>query len=201
MNKRFTFILIIASVFICFSCASTKVERVDVNTIVDLNGYWNDTDVRIVCESLIDDCISSPRINAFEATKGRVPYVIVDRIRNESDEHMDTEIVSNKIALAIINSGKMEFVSSKKQRESLRQEKLDQADYASENSAKSIGNETAADFMLMGSVKTIVQTSGNKSVRTYYVSIELQDIETNRIVWMGENSSIKKVITKSKSKL
>jgi penicillin-binding protein activator len=201
MNKRFTFILIIASVFICFSCASTKVERVDVNTIVDLNGYWNDTDVRIVCESLIDDCISSPRINAFEATKGRVPYVIVDRIRNESDEHMDTEIVSNKIALAIINSGKMEFVSSKNQRESLRQEKLDQADYASENSAKSIGNETAADFMLMGSVKTIVQTSGNKSVRTYYVSIELQDIETNRIVWMGENSSIKKVITKSKSKL
>lgn len=201
MNKRFTFILIIASVFICFSCASTKVERVDVNTIVDLNGYWNDTDVRIVCESLIDDCISSPRINAFEATKGRVPYVIVDRIRNESDEHMDTEIVSNKIALAIINSGKMEFVSSKNQRESLRQEKLDQADYASENSAKSIGNETAADFMLIGSVKTIVQTSGNKSVRTYYVSIELQDIETNRIVWMGENSSIKKVITKSKSKL
>lgn len=200
MKKKVTFLVLAISVLFLSSCASTSVERVDADEIIDLNGYWNDTDVRIVCESLIQDCISSQRISAFQNENGRVPYVIVDRIKNESDEHLDTEIVANKMTAAIINSGKMEFVSSKNQRESLRQEKLDQSDYASEDSAKSIGNEIAADFMLMGSVKTIVQKSGNKSVRTYYVTVELQDIETNRVVWMGEDSSIKKVIKQSKVK-
>ena len=200
MKKKVTFLVLAISVLFLFSCASTSVERVDADEIIDLNGYWNDTDVRIVCESLIQDWISSQRISAFQNEIVRVPYVIVDRIKNESDEHLDTEIVANKMTVAIINSGKMEFVSSKNQRESLRQEKLDQSDYASEDSAKSIGNEIAADFMLMGSVKTIVQKSGNKSVRTYYVTVELQDIETNRVVWMGEDSSIKKVIKQSKVK-
>jgi hypothetical protein len=37
----------------------------------------------------------------------------------------------------------------------------------------------------------------NKTVRTYFVYAELIDIETNRKLWIGENSEIKKLITKS----
>ena len=55
--------------------------------------------------------------------------------------------------------------------------------------------------MLKGSVKTIVQSAGDKTVRTYYVYAELHDIRTNKIVWMAENDSIKKVIKRQKAKL
>lgn len=200
--KKFAFLF--AAVFtglIMVSCGSTKVSRVDSDEVIDLDGYWNESDVRIVCDSLIEECISSPRIAKFEGQQGRAPVVIIDSIRNQSSEHIDTSIVEKKFQTAIINSGVMEFVSSSTERQALREEKADQADHSTYDTAKEMDQETGADFMLKGSVKTIVQSAGDKIVRTYYVYAELHDIKTNKIVWMAENDSIKKVIKRQKAKL
>lgn len=200
--KKFAFLF--AAVFtglIMVSCGSTKVSRVDSDEVIDLDGYWNESDVRIVCDSLIEECISSPRIAKFEGQQGRAPVVIIDSIRNQSSEHIDTSIVEKKFQTAIINSGVMEFVSSSTERQVLREEKADQADHSTYDTAKEMDQETGADFMLKGSVKTIVQSAGDKTVRTYYVYAELHDIRTNKIVWMAENDSIKKVIKRQKAKL
>ncbi len=199
--KKFAFLF--AAVFtglIMVSCGSTKVSRVDSDEVIDLDGYWNESDVRIVCDSLIEECISSPRIAKFEGQQGRAPVVIIDSIRNQSSEHIDTSIVEKKFQTAIINSGVMEFVSSSTERQALREEKADQADHSTYDTAKEMDQETGADFMLKGSVKTIVQSAGDKTVRTYYVYAELHDIRTNKIVWMAENDSIKKVIKRQKAK-
>lgn len=200
--KKFAFLF--AAVFtglIMVSCGSTKVSRVDSDEVIDLDGYWNESDVRIVCDSLIEECISSPRIAKFEGQQGRAPVVIIDSIRNQSSEHIDTSIVEKKFQTAIINSGVMEFVSNSTERQALREEKADQADHSTYDTAKEMDQETGADFMLKGSVKTIVQSAGDKTVRTYYVYAELHDIKTNKIVWMAENDSIKKVIKRQKAKL
>lgn len=199
--KKFAFLF--AAVFtglIMVSCGSTKVSRVDSDEVIDLDGYWNESDVRIVCDSLIEECISSPRIAKFEGQQGRAPVVIIDSIRNQSSEHIDTSIVEKKFQTAIINSGVMEFVSSSTEKQALREEKADQADHSTYDTAKEMDQETGADFMLKGSVKTIVQSAGDKTVRTYYVYAELHDIRTNKIVWMAENDSIKKVIKRQKAK-
>lgn len=199
--KKFAFLF--AAVFsglMMISCGSTKVSRVDSDEVIDLDGYWNESDVRIVCDSLIEKCISSPRIAKFEGQQGRAPVVIIDSIRNQSSEHIDTSIVEKKFQTAIINSGAMEFVSSSTERQALREEKADQADHSTYDTAKEMDQETGADFMLKGSVKTIVQSAGDKTVRTYYVYAELHDIKTNKIVWMAENDSIKKVIKRQKAK-
>lgn len=200
--KKFAFLF--AAVFsglMMVSCGSTKVSRVDSDEVIDLDGYWNESDVRIVCDSLIEECISSPRIAKFEGQQGHAPVVIIDSIRNQSSEHIDTSIVEKKFQTAIINSGVMEFVSSSTERQALREEKADQADHSTYDTAKEMDQETGADFMLKGSVKTIVQSADDKTVRTYYVYAELHDIKTNKIVWMAENDSIKKVIKRQKAKL
>jgi len=200
--KKFAFLFAaVFTGFIMVSCGSTKVSRVDSDEVIDLDGYWNESDVRIVCDSLIEECISSPRIAKFEGQQGRAPVVIIDSIRNQSSEHIDTSIVEKKFQTAIINSGVMEFVSSSTERQALREEKADQADHSTYDTAKEMDQETGADFMLKGSVKTIVQSAGDKTVRTYYVYAELHDIRTNKIVWMAENDSIKKVIKRQKAKL
>lgn len=200
--KKFAFLF--AAVFsglMMVSCGSTKVSRVDSDEVIDLDGYWNESDVRIVCDSLIEECINSPRIAKFEGQQGHAPVVIIDSIRNQSSEHIDTSIVEKKFQTAIINSGVMEFVSSSSERQALREEKADQADHSTYDTAKEMDQETGADFMLKGSVKTIVQSADDKTVRTYYVYAELHDIKTNKIVWMAENDSIKKVIKRQKAKL
>ena len=185
------------------SCVSVPtVSRVDSFRQTDLSGYWNDTDVRIVCEALIKDCLNSPRVQqTINAMGGRTPTVLVGIFRNESSEHIDTAIISTTMETTIFNSGMMDFVAGGGTREALRAERQDQQSFASEATAASLANETGADFMLFGSVRTIIDRAGNQTIRTYFVSAELTNVETNARMWMGQNSEIKKRVVQPRVKL
>jgi hypothetical protein len=174
---------------------------VDADTQTDLSGYWNDTDVRIVCDSLINACLDSPRVVQVTVNLDRLPRVLVGTFKNDSDEHIDTSIIASTMEVAIFNSGKADFIAGGDTRSELRAERQEQQGNASEESAATLGNETAADFLLTGSVKTIIDSAGGTSTRTYFVNAEMTNIETNQRVWMDQNSEIKKVIKRPKSKL
>ena len=165
-----------------FSCAS--VERVNPNKDIELDGYWSDYDVKLVCNDIIDQVIASPRIAKKEKEMGRTPIVTIGNIENASDEFIDTQIVADKLETAILNSGSLEFIASKGMRDDLRAEIADQADHAKPSQAKEFDNEDAADFMLAGSVRTMVQNDRviGKEFRTYFVTIDLYDIESARVV-------------------
>ncbi len=185
------------SVLLTAGCASQSVARVSADTVMDLSGYWNDTDVRIVADSIVSDCVNAPAISNYIRTNNKMPVVIVGSFRNDSDEHLDTSILVKKFETALINSGKVDFVASSAERGDIRAEREEQQEWASESTAKRLANETGADFMLIGSVKTIVDQADKTSTRTYWVYAELIDIESNRKLWIGENSEIKKVIKRS----
>jgi len=187
------------------SCASKpKVSYVESGSQTDISGYWNDSDVKRVCESLINDCLNSPRVSqAIAAMGGRTPMVLVGTFANESSEHIDTAIITSTMEAAIFNSGKMDFVAGGKTREEIRAERQAQADlgYTSDNTLASMTNETGADFMLTGTIRTIIQKEGNESIRTYFVNAEMTNMETTQRMWMQANSDIKKRIVRPKNKL
>lgn len=185
------------------ACSSApKVSRVDAKTQIDLSGYWNDSDVRIVCDALVRDCLTSARVNnAIASLRGKTPLVLVGNFYNDSSEHIDTSIISTSMEAAIFDSGKLDFVAGGRVREQLRAERQSQQTEASVETAAKLGKEAGAQFLMTGSVKTIVDSAGGKSVRSYYVTAELTDIETNRRLWMKQNNEIKKVIVRPKSKI
>lgn len=199
--SKIAFALSLTALLALTSCASNKspVTRVDSETVVDLSGNWNDTDIGIVCKSLIAEAIQSPRIARFEAENGRPPVVILGRIRNDSSEPADvihTDIISKKMENALINSGVFDFVADSGDREALRAERLAQIDFTNPETAAAIGNETGADLMLVGSVKTSIEKSpnGKTESRHYYVYAQMQHLSTNITWWSGENDEIKKII-------
>ncbi|MDR3113918.1 MAG: penicillin-binding protein activator LpoB [Treponema sp.] len=201
--KRLMGLLIggVLMIFISGCSSAPKVSRVDAGTQTDLSGYWNDTDVRIVCDSLIKACLDSPRVLQAAAQLGRLPRVLVGTFKNDSDEHIDTSIIATTMETVIFNSGKADFVAGGATRSELRAERQDQQGNASEDTAAPLGNETGADFLLTGSVKTIIDGAGNTATRTYFVSAEMTNIETNTRLWMDQNSEIKKLIKRPKAKL
>ena len=200
--KKISLILIFAAVFCLVSCGSTKVERVSADTTIDLSGNWNDTDVRIAAKDLIDSCLQSKAIiNYPVANGGKNPVVIVGSFKNLSDEHIDTVILTKQLEAALINSGDVDFVASREEVEEIRQERLDQLEYASEETRKALKNEIGADFIMQGSIRTIIDSDGSQFTRTYFINAELIDIETTKKLWIGTNNSIKKVIKRSSSKL
>jgi len=189
-------------IFLFSSCATKDVKRIPSGSQNDLSGYWNAVDVKIVCESLINECLSNARVNQeIKARGNKKPVVIVGRFKNASDEHIDTEIISSTMENVIFNSGKLDFVAGGDTRAALRAERQDQLGNASEETAARLGQEKGADFMLTGSLRTIVDREGNRSIRTYFVTAELTNLETNVRLWMGQNNSITKVVTRPKNKL
>jgi uncharacterized protein (TIGR02722 family) len=195
-------------VFLALSaCSSTpKVSRIDSGKQTDLSGNWNDTDARKVCNSLIKSCLDSESVTGFiqqfsRQNGGRRPTVIIGTFRNNTSEHIDTSILSKSMEIAIVNSGKLEFVAGGNTRAELRAERDDQLLNASESTASAPGNETGANFMLTGEINMIEDRAGKETVRAYFVSAELTNIETNSRLWMGENNDIKKVIKRPRAKI
>lgn len=196
-------ITILAAVFFMFfaavfGCSSVSVERVEVDKTVDLSGKWNDTDSRLVSEEMISDALSRSWIDKFKGgNKGQAPTVIVGTIRNRSDEHINTRTFVKDLERALINSGEVEFVAARGEREELREERQDQASYSSEETAKEEGQEIGADFMLQGSINTITDRLEGEQVKFYQVNLEMINIETHKKVWIGEKK-IKKVVSQKR---
>ncbi|MDX8386254.1 MAG: penicillin-binding protein activator LpoB [Gallionella sp.] len=176
---------------------STKVTRMDANEVMDLSGAWNDTDSQMVSEEMIRDVLERPWFNAFSRTQNRQPAVIVGEVTNLSHEHINVNTFVSDMERALINSGKVQFVASSTERQEIRDERRDQDLHASEATRKPMGQEKGADFMLKGTINTIIDASGDTQLRFYQVDLTLISLADNRKVWLGQKK-IKKLVERSK---
>ena len=189
-------IFVIVPLLLLTACA-TSVKRLDVEEVKDVSGRWNDTDSQMVAEAMIQDCLAHPWVDQFRRDHGgRQPVLIVGTIANRSTEHISTQTFTNDLQRAIINSGDATFVASSGEREQLRSERDAQAGYTSEETRSFHGEESGADYMLIGTVNSIVDKEGRRSVVFYQVDLELVDMRTNRKVWIGDKK-IKKYVKRA----
>lgn len=198
-SKITTFMLFLIGAMLVVSCGGSKrvVKRVGVDQQMDISGRWNDSDGAMVAKAMIKDVMSAGWLENFKEENDRKPVVIIGRIRNKTSEHLNTGIFIKDIEKEMVNSGRVKFVASKKQRKEIRDERLDQQSYASMESAKELANETGADFILQGEISSVIDSFEGKKVVLYKVDLELIDIENTSKVWMGDKK-IKKFIQQDK---
>jgi penicillin-binding protein activator len=180
-------------------CAQeTRITRVDSGVVTDLSGRWNDTDSRIVAESMVKEALEYPWLNNFSSSKRRQPVVVVGTIQNSSHEHINVNTFVADLERELTNSQKVTFVAGKGDREELRTERKEQAMYAREDTQKAPGKEIGADYMMKGTIATILdEVDGTKAV-FYQVDLQMVDLESNAKVWFGQKK-IKKVVEKKRT--
>lgn len=191
-NKASVFILLVLLLGGC----STAVTRMDAAEVKDLSGAWNDTDSQQVSDEMIRDVMGRSWLSEFSRTKKRQPAVIVGEVRNLSHEHINVNTFVSDLERAMINSDKVQFVASATEREEVRGERKDQDINASEETRKAMGQEKGADFMLKGTINTIIDASGSTQLRYYQVDLTLISLADNRKVWVGQKK-IKKLVERS----
>jgi penicillin-binding protein activator len=174
------------------SCA-TEVKRIGVEEVKDISGTWNDTDSRLVSEEMIRDSLSSGWIDRYSLSLKKQPVVIIGSIRNLSQEHINTNTFVNDLERAFVNSGRVDVVASKSERGDIRDERADMDLNATEATRKAMGKETGADYMLIGSINTIVDAASSEQVRFYQVDLTLVSLADNRKVWVGQKKLKKEI--------
>lgn len=183
--------LVVASITL-FSCAR-RVTRIDPSEQIDISGKWNNTDSRLTAEQLTDQILTEKWLANHVAAKGKKPVVIVGMITNKSHEHIEAETFMKDLEQSFIKTNKVGLVQSGKKREEMRAEKADQQTNASQSTMKKFGLENGADYILQGSINSIVDAFKRRKTVTYQVNLELTNIETNEIVWIGDKKIAKYV--------
>jgi len=195
MHKIYSIVIVTFLVFTFFGCSPKRqVQRISTEQTTDLSGRWNDSDSRMVAEEMINQLLHDQWIRFYKTKNpNKRPILIVGLIRNRSHEHIDANTFIKDIEKAIIQDASARLVQAGAKREALRQERMDQQNFASSETAKNWGLELGADYMLQGTITSIVDTYKKEKIVYYQINLELSHLETNEIVWIGEKK-IKKYI-------
>jgi len=199
--QRFTrsFVAAAGVVFVLSGCGhETKVTRVDTGVVTDLSGRWNDTDSKMVAEAMVKDALQYPWLGNFEKANQRQPVVVVGTVLNSSHEHISVQTFITDLEKELTNSQKVTFVAGKGERDEIRTERKEQAIYAREETQKAPGKETGADFMMKGTIATILDEADGTKAVFYQVDLQMIDLESNAKVWYGQKK-IKKVVEKKRT--
>lgn len=185
--------LLFLAILIGTSC-NRKVQRIETDTTVDLSGRWNDTDARLTAAELVSEIMGQPWLERHKRNNGgEEPVVIVGMVENKSHEHIEAEVFTKELEKAFVKSGRVRLVQGGTKREQIRRERADQQNNASQSTMKSWGLEVGADYMMQGSINSIMDAYKRKKVIYYQIDMILTNMETNEVVWIGDKK-IKKFV-------
>ena len=179
--------------FILSASCSRQVQRIETDTTIDLSGRWNDTDARLTAAELVTEIMGRPWLERHVSKTGSEPVVIVGMVENKSHEHIEAEVFTKELEKAFIQSGRVRLVQGGEKREQIRRERADQQTNASQSTMKQWGLEVGADYMLQGSINSIMDAYKRKKVIYYQIDMVLTDMQTNEVVWIGDKK-IKKFV-------
>lgn len=193
-----TLLLTLASLLpLAISCGGeTRVSRTSAKTVTDLSGNWNDTDSRNVSETLVEKFFNHRWLTEFmqehaspsEKYGKRKPVVLISDIVNESHEIIASDTFIQDIEEAVLSRGGVRIVANSVFRERLRKERANHKQgFVSKESQKRFGKELGADYLISGSIRTIVDAVGQDEVIFYQVNLKMADVETGEMVWSASH--------------
>ncbi len=177
--------LAVAAVIGLSGCASTSVSYGDAQAVETLNKDFGSTDLQLIASKMVDDMLAFPPI--IELTQQRRPVMFIDRIKNKSQEHIDTESITDTIQNRLINSGKFRFVDMTSVGAVADQLAFQQqSGMVDKRTAVAVGQQIGAEFMLNGNLSSIVKNSGGKSDVYYKFTLKLTNLKTGIVEWTSE---------------
>ncbi|KAB0304091.1 penicillin-binding protein activator LpoB [Vibrio fortis] len=173
---------------------SNKVSYGDAQAVETTTIDFGSTDLQTIAGEMVDSMMASGSVSYI--TRDQRPIVFVERIKNKTSEHIDTESITDTISTKMLNSGKFRFVDMDRVesvREQLNFQNNDEL--VNQSSAIQFGKVVGAQYMLYGNLSSIVKNDGSDQDVYYKMTMRLMDLESGLIEWADETE-----IRKQKSK-
>jgi len=168
------------------SCASgPKISYGDATAVETTTTGFGSTDLQSIAAKLVDDLISFPPI--VQMTAQRRPVVFVDKIKNKTTEHIDTESITDTVQTKLLQSGKFRFVdmTAVKAVQEQMQFQMDSG-MVDPGKAAAFGKQTGAEFMLYGNMSSIIKRNSSTKDVYYKFTLKLVNLESGIMEWAGE---------------
>lgn len=168
--------------------AFTKGEYDDPTRVELLDDKFNESDMQQMADTVIRAMVACP----YVAKAAKPPVVIVERVQNRTQEHIDTVSMTDMVRTALIKTGKVRFVN-KEERGTLDEEyQYHDSGAVSGPTAKKRGKQTGADYILSGAIATNIQEVGSDKLIYYKLTINMTNLETSTIDCTEEKQVRKK---------
>ncbi|EJN6828888.1 penicillin-binding protein activator LpoB [Vibrio cidicii] len=182
MNKG---VVALVGLAVILGGCSNKVSYGDAQATETTTIDFGSTDLQTIAGQMIDSMMMSGSVAAI--TRDKRPIVFVERIKNKTSEHIDTESITDTISTKMLNSGKFRFVDMDRVeavREQLNFQNND--DLVNQSTAIQFGKMVGAQYMLYGNLSSIVKNNGSDKDVYYKMTMRLMDLETGLIEWADE---------------
>lgn len=193
--KKLKLLAVLCLSVLVSACAGNKVSYGDATAVETTTTGFGSTDLQSIAAKMVDDVLAFPPI--VQMTAQRRPVVFVDRIKNKTTEHIDTESITDSIQTKLLQSGKFRFVDMTAVKQI--QEQLNfQSDSGLVDPSKAVafGKQTGAEFMLYGNMSSIVKRNSDTKDVYYKFTMKMVNLETGIMEWAGEKE-IRKTGSKS----
>ncbi|HHF3222683.1 TPA: penicillin-binding protein activator LpoB [Vibrio diabolicus] len=188
-------ILALLGLAVILGGCSNKVSYGDAQATETTTIDFGSTDLQKIAAEMVDSMMMSGSVAAI--TRDQRPIVFVERIKNKTSEHIDTESITDTISTKMLNSGKFRFVDMDRVesvREQLNFQNTDEL--VNQSTAIQFGKMVGAQYMLYGNLSSIVKNAGSDKDVYYKMTMRLMDLETGLIEWADE-TEIRKAQSKS----
>lgn len=170
-----------------------QVEYADPTAVETLTIDFGSTDLQQIAQKLVDDMLVFPPV--VQATAERRPTIFVDRIKNKTMEHIDTESITDSIMTKLVQSGKFRYVPRDKIEEVLQEQEFQKSGLVDAENAVRMGKLLGAEYMLYGNFSSIDKRTSRSRDLYYKFTLHLMNVETGVVEWMGEKE-IRKVFNR-----
>jgi penicillin-binding protein activator len=175
---------------LAMGCASTM-EYGDATSMKPIDTGFGSADLQMIAAKMVDSMLADDGLHEISA--GGPPLLIVDKVKNKTMQHIDTESVTDSIRTRLIRSRKFSFQD--RTTEAALQEELAYQQAAARD-AIAMGQQDAPRYMLTSNLSEIEQRAGRLKDVYYKFTMSLRDLKSGRLIWADEQE-IRKQKTRS----
>lgn len=197
MNKLIIATTVGLAITLATGCAQKSVVRYGDATAVETTDIsFGSTDLQKVAGEMTDSLLLSPVVGTL--TQNKRPVMFVERIKNKTSEHIDTESITDSVSTKLLRSGKFRFVDMSRVEAARSQIEFQQeGSMVDANKAVQFGKQIGAEYMLYGNLSSIVKSNKDKSDVYYKFTLRLMDIESGLVEWADETEIRKTKVKES----
>ena len=185
MSSKISLLLLTVLIAFLSACAPTiRYEIKDEETVTGSD--WSAKDLKDVSEYMVDSIKKTAFINSMQYANEKPRWMLARDMKNETDEHVNTRAIMEKIRTRLINDGVANFIDDQAIEDILNQLQLQQSGLFDNSTVVRVGKLVGAKLILRGAISSIRKRTDRQDIIYYNITLQLVSIQTGEIIWTDE---------------